>query len=132
MSDEFKINESELKKSETEIVKEKLKKAKALEMNLLTSLVLRKRDLDIDNIFQIYKGDVRICCLTHTLPCGNPHCTTCNVPLLNGDEAEKIMDCIGERYENRILKKFIQTVDDGLNDVIDRFIESLRNEGKEE
>lgn len=120
--EEFRINEPRVKKSKQEIYEEKVKRANRVEFALKCSLILEKKDLDADNIFNVKKDDFNFCTLTNVLPCKNPHCLTCNLPLMRNNLANKIMDFVGDET----MKMTVIEIKSELNDEMKKMFEQLK------
>lgn len=130
--EEFKIDEPGSKENrEKQTLAKQLRKAKAIEHMILCALITKKSDLDVDNIFQIFKDDTKVCCLTYTLPCKNPHCTTCNMVSMNRKEADTILSQVGKIQSVKLVNKVMNGLGDDEAKELDDFIETLMKELKE-
>ena len=124
--DEFKINEPKIGKTQYEKEKAKLKRARAVEFALKCSLIMSKKNLDADNIFQVSKGDMCFCTLAEVIPCKEPHCRTCNILLLHDESASKMLQFIGEEVSTMA----VNTVRESLKDSDERWINEMMEKVK--
>ena len=113
--DEYKIVEPESPKKKRDAMKEvaeKIRKARDIEDGLRVDILLSKPldKVDSDSLFNMgNRFDENMCMLTK-LPCKNPHCTSCNIVLLNGNDAKRLSD----RYIDEYIKLKVREVKDEL------------------
>lgn len=124
--DEFKINEPNIGKTSAEKEKAKLKRARAVEFALKCSLIMSKKNLDADNIFQVSKGDMCFCTLAEVIPCKEPHCRNCNFVLLYEDMADKMLRFIGEGVTARA----VNTVRESMKENEERWVNEMMEKVK--
>lgn len=120
-NEEFKINEPKIGKSQYEKEKARLKRARAVEFALKCSLIISKKDLDADNIFQVEKGDMHFCTLAEVIPCKEPHCRDCNFVLLHEDMAGKMLRFIGEE----VSAMAVDTVRESMKENEERWVNEM-------
>ena len=104
---EFKINEPQ---GEIERAKRKKKadEKRSKDFAMRVSLMVNKPNVDVDNVFQVRRDNTDFggyCGLVPVIPCNKPHCTMCNFVLLNGDEADMLLRCIGDQIVQGIAKE---------------------------
>ena len=126
--DEFKIDEPPMPKGSFNEIREKVRRAKLSELAMKCSHIVLKEDLDADNMFHISKPKVgiNVCVLAESIPCKNPHCTTCNLVLINGDEAEKIQNYVSHYCAEKQLEETKSKIGKKEQEWLDHMIEVIR------
>lgn len=126
MTDEYKIKDPDAKlKNERDRLKKQLNTARSIEFAIKVSLIEKNKNLDIDNIFHVCKGEHEYCTLTGILPCHNPHCMSCHMPLFKEEEAQRIMDYIGECVTQKFIRKTEKMLSEDENKLIEEIIEEI-------
>lgn len=127
-ADEFKIDEPPTPKNTIDEMKKKVQRAKLSELAMKCSHIVLKEDLDTDNMFHISKtkAGLDVCVLAQTIPCKNPHCTTCNVVLVNIEEAEKIQDYVSHYCAEKRLEKVLSKIGEEEQKWMDHMMELVK------
>ena len=108
--------------------REKHRKAKQMENGLKMSILTEKNldALDSDNIFSVCDRTDKMMCILTKLPCANPHCTSCNLMFIKGNDAEFLLDAFTDYYVDERTKELKATMDSDLKNALDTAMNMLK------